>query len=178
MVTQDGGQTWETIADAVQHPTSAKPLDVNLYSLFPGRNAILYATAEQGLVLRSADMGRRWEVLATGYAGSLWAGVALAGGELLVGGLRGTLLRSADEGRSWQRVEHPGRSSITGLVQSAGGEITGTTLDGTVLSSTDGRNFEVRPTANRVGFTGALALESGAPLLITRNGPCPLASCP
>ena len=178
MVTQDGGQSWETIADAVQHPTSPKPLDVNLYSLFPGRNGALYATAEQGLVLRSADMGRRWEVLSTGYAGSLWTGVALASGELLVGGLRGTLLRSADEGRSWQRVEHPGRSSITGLVQSASGEITGTALDGTVLSSKDGRSIEARPTANRVGLTGALALGSGAPLLITRNGPCPLASCP
>ncbi len=177
LVTQDGGNTWEKMTNAVQHPSGTKPLDVNIYSIFPGSNGALYATAEQGLVLRSNDMGRHWEVFSTGYTGSLWSGVALRNGDLLVGGLRGTLLRSADGGQSWQKLEHPGRSSITGLVQSAGGKVTGTALDGTVLASSDGRSFEILAATSRAGNTGALALGDGAPLLMTRSGPCRLDSC-
>ena len=180
LVTQDGGATWEPVALTARPPAAAagaKPMDVNLYSLFPGRGGALYATAEQGLVLRSMDMGRQWEVLPTGYAGSLWAGVALTNGELLAGGLRGTLLRSTDEGRSWQRVEHAGRSSITALIQTEGGGVLGTGLDGMVLSSRDGKAFELRQSASRVGYTGALASAGAEPLLMSRQGPCALASC-
>lgn len=178
LVTEDGGTTWEPVAMAARPTTaSAKPLDVNLYSLFPGRGGAVYATAEQGLVLRSMDMGRQWEVIPTGYSGSLWAGVALKNGDLLTGGLRGTLLRSTDEGQSWQRVEHAGRSSITGLIQTESGRVIGTGLDGMVLSSQDGKTFELRHSASRVGYTGALAAAGSEPLLMSRRGPCSLASC-
>lgn len=180
MVTQDGGARWEPVALSARHPSEdagAKPLDVNLFSLFPGRDGALYATAEQGLVLRSRDLGRQWEVLPTGYAGSLWAGVALANGDLLAGGLRGTLLRSTDNGRSWNRVDHPGRSSITGLAQSGAGEVVGAALDGVVLVSKDGQAFELHQSASRVGYTGALAPDGGAPVLVSKQGACLLADC-
>lgn len=180
MVTDDGGAHWTPVTLGARLPSDAaggRPLDVNLYSLFPGRDGALYATAEQGLVLRSRDLGRQWEVLPTGYAGSLWAGVALANGDLLVGGLRGTLLRSADAGRSWQRVEHPGRSSITGLAQSGAGEVLGAALDGVVLVSRDGQAFELRQSASRVGYTGALAPDAGPPVLVSKQGACLLADC-
>jgi photosystem II stability/assembly factor-like uncharacterized protein len=178
LVTEDGGTTWEAVAMAARPATaSGKPLDVNLYSLFPGRGGAVYATAEQGLVLRSLDMGRQWEVIPTGYSGSLWAGVVLNNGDLLAGGLRGTLLRSTDEGRSWQRVEHAGRSSITALIQSETGGVLGTGLDGMVLSSKDGKTFELRHAASRVGYTGALASPGNEPLLVSKHGPCALASC-
>lgn len=180
MVTQDGGARWEPVTLSARHPSEgagAKPLDVNLYSLFPGRDGAVYATAEQGLVLRSRDMGRQWEVLPTGYTGSLWAGVALANGDLLAGGLRGTLLRSTDNGRSWNRVDHPGRSSITGLAQSGAGEVVGAALDGVVLVSKDGQAFELRQSPSRTGYTGALAPDGGAPVLVSKQGPCLLADC-
>jgi photosystem II stability/assembly factor-like uncharacterized protein len=180
LVTQDGGASWEPMAlkrMLAEAAADAKAMDVNLYSLFPGRGGAVYATAEQGLVLRSMDMGRHWEVLPTGYAGSLWAGVVLANGDLLAGGLRGTLLRSMDDGRSWHRVEHEGRSSITALTQSTTGEVLGTGLDGMVLVSKDGKTFKVRQSASRVGYTGALALTGSDPLLVSRHGPCLLASC-
>ena len=180
MVTEDGGEHWEPIALGVRAPpdaTGTRPLDVNLYSLFPGRDGAVYATAEQGLVLRSRDLGRQWEVLTTGYAGSLWAGVALANGELLVGGLRGTLLRSIDEGRSWQQVVHAGRSSITALAQSKGGAVYVSALDGIVMLSGQGQTFEVRQTSSRVSYTGVLAMEGSGPLLISRQGSCLLPDC-
>lgn len=181
IVTQDGGVTWEPVSLGARPTASAadaKPVDLNLYHLFRGRAGALYATAEQGRVLRSMDVGRQWEVLPTGYAGSLWAGVALANGDLLVGGLRGTMLRSSDDGRSWQRVEHAGRSSITGLTQTDTGQVLGTGLDGVVLSSPDGRTFEHRMSASRVAYTGVLATAGGEPLLISRQGPCALTACP
>lgn len=180
MVTDDGGAHWEPVTLDARHPSDtegARSLDVNLYSLFPGRDGALYATAEQGLVLRSRDLGRRWEVLPTGYAGSLWAGVALGNGDLLVGGLRGTLLRSTDDGRSWQRVAHPGHSSITALAQSRDGTVYGSALDGVVLQSADGQAFDVRQTSSRVSYTGVLATEGADPLLISRQGSCLLADC-
>lgn len=181
MVTDDGGAHWEPVQLDAPRPADAahaRPLDVNLYSLFTGRDGALYATAEQGLVLRSRDMGRRWEAMPTGYSGSLWAGVALASGELLVGGLRGTLLRSVDEGRTWQRVNHAGQSSITGLIPLGSQGVLGTALDGVVFSSADGQAFELRQSPSRVSYTGAVAPKGQKPVLISRNGPCDPAACP
>ncbi len=168
LVTQDGGQTWRTVTLPVQ--PGARKADLNLYSLFAGPAGALYATAEQGKLLRSTDGGLAWQTLDTGYRGSLWAGLALRDGSLLVGGLRGTLLRSTNAGDSWQPVATGQTSSITGLAQGPDGSITASALDGLVLTSRDGQAFQARRSADRLSHTGVLVNPQGQMVLTTRAG--------
>ncbi|MDR7151920.1 hypothetical protein J2W49_003896 [Hydrogenophaga palleronii] len=97
--------------------------DLNLYHLFQGQRGELFASAEQGKLLKSTDAGRLWSLLDTGCTGSLWAGVQLLDGTLLVGGLRGTLLASEDQGVTWAALQTDSTSSITGLRQLADGSV-------------------------------------------------------
>lgn len=168
LVTQDGGQSWQQVSLASQ--AGARQADLNLYGLFSGPAGELYATAEQGKLLRSSDGGLGWQMLDTGYRGSLWTGLALRDGSLLVGGLRGTLLRSTNAGASWQPVHTGQTSSITGLAQAADGGVVASALDGLVLSSGDGQRFTARRSADRLSFTGVLVDAQGQTVLISRAG--------
>ena len=167
--TRDGGRSWQT--GALPALIGGRPADLNLFSLFQGRPGELYATAEQGRVLRSNDGGASWTFLDTGYRGSLWAGLALGDGGLLVGGLRGTLLLSRDGGASWSTLPSSTRSSITGLAQMGDGRIVASALDGVVLVSREQEPFMVRQAPERVAFTAVVTDRSGAPVLMTRAGP-------
>ncbi|HET7863088.1 MAG TPA: YCF48-related protein, partial [Burkholderiaceae bacterium] len=151
LVTQDGGREWQPAA--LPAAAGGRGTDVNLYGLFAARDGALFACAEQGRVFRSADGGRSWQMLETGYRGSLWAGLALADGTLLIGGLRGTLLRSRDGGTSWTPLETGVRSSITGLTQLPDGRVLASALDGVVLVSTDGVSFKALQSVDRLAYT-------------------------
>jgi photosystem II stability/assembly factor-like uncharacterized protein len=167
--TRDGGRSWQP---ASLPPLSAgRQTDLNLFGLFPGRTGEVYVTAEQGRVLRSSDGGATWTLLDTGYRGSLWAGLALADGSLLVGGLRGTLLHSRDAGASWSPLQSPTRSSITGLAQAADGRILASALDGLVLVGREQGPFAVHQAPERVAFTAVVTDRGGAPVLMSRAGP-------
>jgi photosystem II stability/assembly factor-like uncharacterized protein len=170
ITTRDGGKTWS--------PTPMTPLpgskkaDLNLYGLFPGAGGEVFACAEQGQVLRSTDAGASWQYLDTGYKGSLWAGLRLADGALLVGGLRGTVMRSQDSGATWHSVATNVRSSVTGLQQAADGSVYASALDGIVLTSRDGGNhFTARQSSDRMPYTGFVLSQKGAPILLSREGP-------
>lgn len=169
LVTQDGGGSWQSVT--LPSPPGARRIDLNLYGLFAAANGDLYACAEQGKLLRSGDRGNSWQVLDTGYRGSLWAGAALSDGSLLVGGLRGTLLRSGDGGATWQRLAEPAQSSITGIVQLGDGRILASALDGVTLASRDGLAFQTTQSDDRVALTAVVKVAGSVPLLMSRNGP-------
>lgn len=157
--TQDGGKTW-TPVDLPAPPEGGKA-DRNLFRIFASAKGELYVAAERGMVLRSADHGRSWQYLNTGYKGSFWTGVALKDGTLLVGGLRGTLYRSTDDGRSWQPVVSGSKSSVTDLVE-GDGHVFGTSLDGVLLDSTDGgASFTWKQRDDRLSLTAALVGSQG-----------------
>lgn len=169
ITTQDGGRSWQTVT--LPAPQGAAKSDLNLYGLFAGPNGEIYVCAEQGGLLRSADAGLSWQVLQTGYRGSLWTGAVLADGTLLVGGLRGTLLRSADAGATWKTVSSTARSSITGIVQAADGRVIASALDGVMLTSLDGQAFTAAQGEDRVAYTAVIVGAAGKPVLMSRNGP-------
>lgn len=168
LTTSDGGANWRSVALAP--PEGAKKADLNLLGLFADERGRVYAAAERGMVLRSDDRGTNWTYAATGYNGSFWTGLALPGGVLLAGGLRGSLYRSADDGRSWVRVDTASKSSITALAARAG-TVLAVGLDGLVLRSADGgASFkgEVRP--DRAALTGVTLTSSGRAVFFSRQG--------
>lgn len=169
LVTVDGGASWTEVAPPAV--PGLRKADLNLYSLFSGAQGALYATAEQGRVLHSNDGGQRWQVLDTGYRGSLWAGIALADGALLVGGLRGTLLRSTDQGATWQPTALPAKSSITGLALGPDGRLLASALDGVLFESRDGQAFQSRQAPERPAYSALIFDAAGRPLLMSDSGP-------
>lgn len=168
LVTEDGGKRWNPVTLAP--PEGARKADLNLLSLFATGQGVLYATAEKGMLLRSADQGRHWSYLSTGYKGSFWTGVALPGGELLAAGLRGSLYRSTDEGRHWSRIDSHSESSITQLLVQ-GEQVAGVGLDGLRLQSQDsGASFKTEVRPDHLGLTAGVVNAQGQLVLLSRQG--------
>lgn len=166
--TDNGGANWQPVA--APKPEGAAKGDLNLLGLFAGWAGEVYAPGERGMLLHSADQGRSWSYLATGYKGSLWTGTVLRSGVLLAAGLRGSLYRSTDGGREWTRIAVDSKSSITALA-ARGDEVLAVGLDGLSLRSTDGgATFDMAVRADHAALTGALLLPGGRAVLASRRG--------
>lgn len=167
--TQDGGKNW--IPMTIPAPPGAKHADLNLFKLFPGSKDGLYVVAERGLVLHSKDEGEHWDFLDTGNKGSLWAGVALRDGTLVVGGLLGKAFTSHDSGKTWQAAVTNTDSSITDLAEDSDGKVIGIGLDGVSLVSIDnGLNFKVNQREDRLSLTALALLPGEAPIIFSKMG--------
>ncbi|MES2103529.1 MAG: YCF48-related protein [Pseudomonadota bacterium] len=171
LTTSDGGRQWT--ARQLDAPPGAKRADLNLLGLFAGPNGALYAAAEKGYVLHSADKGLSWNYLATGFKGSFWAGTALQNGGLLVGGLRGALYRSGDAGQNWVRIDTGSTVSISSVVRTDGGRgVLAVGQDGlTARSTDDGVSLQVSYREDRLSLYAALPNAGFTPPLMSARGP-------
>ncbi|MGU7778863.1 WD40/YVTN/BNR-like repeat-containing protein [Burkholderia sp. PU8-34] len=166
--THDGGKTWARTT--LPKPPGGGKADRNLYHVFDDRHGALYIAAEQGTVLKSTDGGANWSYLQTGGKGSLWAGVAMPDGRIVVGGLLGSLFQSSDGGASWSPLNTETKSSITDLVATGSG-LLGVGLDGLVMKQrAGGTSFEVAQRPDRATLTAALVDATGKPLLFSQDG--------
>ncbi|MBN2975750.1 YCF48-related protein [Pseudomonas sp. FP597] len=170
LVTQDAGKTW---VEQEANSELKDLADLNLTSLFADNSGSVYATAEQGRVLYSADKGNSWRYLNTGYAGSLWCGLSLDSQTLLVGGQRGTLLRSEDAGQTWTRINLDTTRSITSIA-SDGADVLLVGLDGLQRRSRDGgKTFFAVPNDVGDSLTVALPTPGDKWALFSRHGLVP-----
>lgn len=168
--TVDGGATWTTVT--LPPPPGFKKADRNLYQMFADAAGTLYIACEQGRVLRSSDDGATWTYLETGYNGSLWTGVALEHGIVLVGGLRGSIYRSADGGATWSRIDTAYKSSITDMVQLDQNSIEAVALDGVSFVSHDGgATFAGEQRPDRVALTAVAESPADTAVVFSVNGP-------
>ncbi|MFM0557299.1 YCF48-related protein [Paraburkholderia sediminicola] len=166
--THDGGRTWTRTT--LPKPPGGGKADRNLYHIFADHQGTLYMVAEQGTVLRSGDGGANWTYRATGGNGSLWAGVAMPDGRIVVGGLLGSMFQSSDGGATWAPLNSGTRSSITDLVATGDGLI-GVGLDGLVLKQRAGAaSLEVTQRPDRATLTAALIGTGGKPILFSQDG--------
>ncbi|MBN3851131.1 MULTISPECIES: YCF48-related protein [Burkholderiaceae] len=168
LATHDAGKTWTRVT--VAKPPGGGKADRNLYHIFADRQGVLYITSEQGTVLKSTDGGANWTYMATGGKGSLWSGVAMPDGRIVVGGLLGSLYQSSNGGATWVPLKSGAKSSITDIV-AAGDGLIGVGLDGLVLKQrADGSSFEVTQRPDRATLTAAVIDAGGKPVLFSQNG--------
>lgn len=166
--THDGGKTWTKVT--LPKPPGGGKADRNLYHVFADHQGALYIAAEQGTVLKSTDGGTNWSYLQTGGKGSLWSGVAMPDGRIVVGGLLGSLFQSSDGGATWLQLNAQTRSSITDLVATGDG-LLGVGLDGLVLKQKAGAaSFEVAQRPDRATLTATLPDAGGKPILFSQDG--------
>lgn len=166
--THDGGKTWNKTT--LPKPPDGGKADRNLYHVFADEKGTLYISAEQGTVLKSTDGGTNWDYLATGGKGSLWSGVAMPDGRIVVGGLLGSLFQSGDGGATWQPLKAETKSSITNLVVNGKG-LMAVGLDGLVMRQReDGAPFDVAQRPDRAALTAAVIDAGGKPILFSNDG--------
>jgi photosystem II stability/assembly factor-like uncharacterized protein len=167
--TSDGGTSWTAVK--VPAPHGADKTGPNLYEIFTGRGGSpLFIAAELGAVYRSDDGGQTWKLIVTGNRGSLWAGLCLQDGSLLVAGLNGKMLRSTDGGKTWTAIDSGVTGSITDLAEGPDGSVIGVGLEGAVVSSKDGVTFRPSSRSDRASLTAVLVTAKGSPLLFSKDG--------
>lgn len=167
--TVDGGKTWNPVV--VGAPEEGAKADRNFFQLFADQSGHLFATAEAGWLLRSEDFGKTWHYIKTGYKGSLWTGIALRDGTLLLGGLRGTVLRSTDQGATWSALLQPISRAVTSFAQAQDGTVYAAGLDGLWLRSEDGQRFIGQQLSTRQTLTAIIPRKMAPPLLMSKLGP-------
>ncbi|HCM04458.1 MAG TPA: photosystem I reaction center subunit IV [Oceanospirillales bacterium] len=96
--TTDGGKNW---IDWSSHLDNNDRLHINGIAMVGARS--LMVVGEQGLILRSDDMGENWRAIPSPYEGSFF-GLSAQRDNVLVFGLRGNLYHSVDGGIQWQKV--------------------------------------------------------------------------
>lgn len=169
-ITSDAGKSWQphTLIDG---ETGERHLNRIVVS---AAGSWLIA-AEGGHVLRGSGAGAiagyRWAAVKTPYAGSLWTGIALPGGVLLLGGMRGNLVRSADDGVGWTHQPVPQAGSFTGCVALADGRPLLVGVDGTVvLGDVAASTFKLQRLDDRGTLTAVARLGSGALVAASLSG--------
>ncbi len=168
LVTQDGGTTWQPTH--LPAPPGAKG-DLNLYRLFPGAGDDVWIAAEQGMAYSSSDFGQTWHLHITGAKGTLWAGVVLRDGSVVVGGVSGHVMRSTDSGATWRESDSGVKSSITDLIELPSGSVLGVALNGVSLLSDDGGIvFKSRQLVDQRSLTAVAVTRTGSPLIFSQSG--------
>jgi photosystem II stability/assembly factor-like uncharacterized protein len=161
--TEDGGDTWQSefhseflLPDDAEYLAELKQEDEEAYldeasSILPHFNRLmldgrtLYMVGEIGLIAKSNDFGRKWQLFDDIYQGSFFDIARTMQGNLLVVGLRGHVFRSLKNGTPWQQRETNTMALINDIVLTNDDRIFLLGNNGTLLESTDdGQSYRVR----------------------------------
>lgn len=157
MVTGDGGTTWQQ-----RSLLEGEAGEKHLNRIFATSAGTWLIAAEGGIVLRSTDRGSSWSAVKTPYAGSLWTGLQIKGGRLLMGGMRGNVVRSDDDGRTWTHRAIADAGSLVGSVLLPDGAAALVGVDGTLVwADATAENFRLQRLDDRATLTAAVALPEG-----------------
>lgn len=115
--TRDGGQSWQDWSAVMNN---ADRLHLNAITKVANRSLIV--VGEQGMILRSDDMGDSWHSLPSPYEGSLFGSYA-DGEKIVVYGLRGKTYRSQDGGVNWQAVTNNNQQALMASLKLRSGQV-------------------------------------------------------
>jgi photosystem II stability/assembly factor-like uncharacterized protein len=172
LATADGGASWKE-ARLLEGEAGEKHL--NRIVLTPAGTWLI--AAEGGTVVRGTVGGAagiaqmKWAAMKTPYAGSLWCGLVLEEGGVLLGGMRGNLVKSTDDGKSFTHQPVPEAGSFTGAALLADGRPVLVGVDGTVVvGDAVARQFKLERQEDRTTLTAAVALAGRRLMLASMAG--------
>lgn len=153
--TADGGSTWAAALDRLDNPKAQ-----HLYAIaVRGRHWLL--AGEQGLLLGSADGGRRYTRIASPYVGTWFAAASPAEGEWIVAGLRGQAWRSVDGGERWSRLSGAPPASFASATALPDGRVLLASQAGQLFVTRNGSALAAVSGINLPPLAQALALPGG-----------------
>lgn len=161
--TDDGGKSWNSefhseflLPDDAEYLAELKQEDEEAYldeasSILPHFNRLvldgrtLYMVGEIGLIAKSNDFGRNWQMFDDIYQGSFFDLARTMKGNLLVVGLRGHVFRSLKNGTPWTLQQTNTTALINDIVLTNDNRIFLLANSGTLLESNDdGQTFRLR----------------------------------
>ncbi len=170
--TDDGGQTWHCWMTHLDNPKG-----LHLYAI-RAVESNLFITGEQGLLLRSTDLGQRFSAAASPSKGTFFGLVPGPQGEMLLYGLRGRVFLSTDAGQAWSEVDSGTHATLSAGVRLEDGSLLLASQAGELMMSRDGgRTF--KSTSSSVALpVSALLQTAGKRLAIAtlrgmRTAPAP-----
>ncbi|MDN3651380.1 YCF48-related protein [Thalassotalea ponticola] len=160
--TNDGGKTWQAeyhlellneddqlyLEDLKQEDPEFYQIEIG--SILPHFNALylhqgqLFLAGEKGLLAKSLDQGKSWQLLDEIYIGSFFDIRVINDSLLLASGLRGNLFFSEDLGEQWQQVDVDSIALLNNIVVADNGRVFVLGNAGVVLTSDDGKTFRLR----------------------------------
>lgn len=144
LTTDDGGATWQWIGDRIPNP-----MGLHLYGLWANGN-LVYAVGEQGLVVRSDDGARSFQVVPSPYEGSYFGITGIArekSADLIVYGLRGHAFQLSSQTSEFQPLSVGTEASLLSALTRPD--------DSTLLFDADGQAIEVLPAGKSVRAIGS-----------------------
>ncbi|MBL4900673.1 MAG: hypothetical protein JKX76_13770 [Colwellia sp.] len=160
--TTDGGKTWQSefhgeflLPDDVEYLAELKQEDEEAYLdevsfILPHFNRLmldgrtLYMVGEIGLIAKSNDFGRNWQLFDEIYQGSFFDIIRTLKSNLLVVGLRGHVF-SSKNGAPWKKRQTNTTALINDIVLTNDDRIFLLANNGTLLESNDdGQSFRLR----------------------------------
>ncbi|MBB5390456.1 MULTISPECIES: photosystem II stability/assembly factor-like protein [unclassified Herbaspirillum] len=162
----DRGCTWQAQMKDLPNPNGA-----TIYGAV-ARQQEQFLFGEQGLLLRAADNPQdRFAAQQAPMAGSLFGGLPLRSGALMLFGLRGKVYRSARPGAPWVELQTPVDASLLAGLQLPDETVLLLGATGQVVASRDqGQSFSLLPMKTRFPFTGAALAPDGALVLVGTRG--------
>lgn len=97
----DGGSTWKAVYQG--QPATAGGTPPTIFGLNIRADGTGFASSQDGLILKTRDLGHRWTPLSTGTSASLFDIDSLPDGKVIAIGMRAGRV-STDNGESWQPV--------------------------------------------------------------------------
>ncbi|MBK5356575.1 hypothetical protein JFU37_29430 [Pseudomonas sp. TH41] len=161
--THDSGQSWQRLAVSAD--------DYHLNHIFPGPDGSLFIAAEGGIAYRSRNNGSTWETLDTGTSGSLWSGMTLENGRVLLVGMSGRVLLSDDRGDTWHDLESGSHEAITAITQLRDGRVAVAGNAGLVSVADAGlQRFHATVRPDRLNLAAAVSPGNDQLMLFTSQG--------
>jgi photosystem II stability/assembly factor-like uncharacterized protein len=150
---RDGGKTWQKAPVG-----EGRDGDLHLNAIVTDHAGRLFLAAEGGAIFRSADNGMSWSRLNSGVTGSLWGGLALRDGGVMLFGMSGRILVTHTQGAQWHAVSSGTQEALTGGTQLADGRIAIVGNGGVVTVSSDGaRTFTASVRSDRQNLAAVAA---------------------
>lgn len=147
--TNDGGKNWRARQQSIDNPKG-----LHLYSILDKEGAI-WVAGEQGGLFMSRDNGGAYRSVTTPYSGTYF-GLAAAGSNLVVYGMRGNAYWSGNQGATWEKCQVPGNNTLTAALTARSGELLLVDDGGNVFISADGGKQFVRAPIPKMGPLNAV----------------------
>jgi photosystem II stability/assembly factor-like uncharacterized protein len=161
----DGGRVWRPQMKDLPNPNGS-----TIYGAVQRRQE-QYLFGEQGLLLRAAEPDAPFTAQPSPTGGSLFGGLSLKGGALMVFGLRGKVYRSEQAGAPWTEVQTPVDASLITGLQLPDDTVLLLGSAGQIVASRDqGQTFSALPLKTRFPFTGAALAPDGTLVVVGTRG--------
>lgn len=126
--THDAGESWQK-----NDINISDEFDYHLNAIASADKNRFFIVGESGLILRSDNAGKTWEILPSPYHGSLFGLLSLSYDELIVFGLKGKLFHSKDAGKTWIKLDVEANALLTHAAKLQDNTIVVTGMAGTIL---------------------------------------------